>query len=364
MKVRIVCLNSCFQWIFGKFVNKLYENLQEYGIEVDIAETPDENADVNHYIPYNVYECPNKGITTLMITHIDNIDKLKYISEQAKNASALICMSKETSNKLAMLGIDKNKLCYVNPAHDGIMPIRKIVIGWSCRVQEDGRKREFFIDKLANKLDPRYFLFKIMGEFWEPQVQKLEKNGFEVVYFNKFIYSEYAAFISGLDYYLYMGMDEGQMGFVDALAAGVKTIVTEQGYHLDAPNGITHPFTSYEDLESILLLLQREKESLLTSVKTWTWEDYTKKHIEIWEYLINNHPVSSDYPDGLTSLINSRNNTPEKNEEFQNSELKKLKIEKYKHLYFSSKRRIKVAYKKYGFFGLFLNLLRKIYNKQ
>lgn len=364
MKVRIVCLNSCFQWIFGKFVNKLYENLLKNGIEVDIAETPDEKADVNHYIPYNVYECPNKGITTLMITHIDNIDKLKYISKQAKNASALICMSKETSNKLAMLGVDKNKLCYVNPAHDGIMPIRKIIIGWSCRVQEDGRKREFFIGKLANRLDPHYFLFKIMGENWEPQVTKLKKNGFEVVYFNTFVKSEYPNFISGLDYYLYMGMDEGQMGFIDALASGVKTIVTKQGYHLDATNGITHPFTSYEELESILVQLQKDKEILLNSVKTWTWEDYAKKHIEIWQYLLNNQPVSSNYPDGLTSLINSRSNITERDSDFQNHELKKLKLEKYKHLYFSSKRRIKVAYQKYGVIGFIMNIGRKLFQKQ
>ena len=84
-----------------------------------------------------------------------------------------------------------------------------------------------------------------------------------------------------------MGMDEGQMGFVDALAAGIKTIVTAQGYHLDVPNAIVHPFTNYEELESILLSLEQEKKKLTKSVSTWNWIDYTKKHVEIWNYLLD-----------------------------------------------------------------------------
>ncbi len=51
-----------------------------------------------------------------------------------------------------------------------------------------------------------------------------------------------------LDYYVYFGHDEGSMGFVDAIAAGVETIVTPQGYHLDVEDGITHPIDTLDDL--------------------------------------------------------------------------------------------------------------------
>ena len=98
-------------------------------------------------------------------------------------------------------------------------------------------------------------------------------------------------------------MDEGQMGFVDAVAAGVKTIVTSQGYHLDALNAITHPFTTYEELESIFLSIQEEFRKLPDSVSTWNWFDYTKKHVEIWRYLLDNKNVVSRYNDGLNSLL-------------------------------------------------------------
>ena len=41
------------------------------------------------------------------------------------------------------------------------------------------------------------------------------------------------------------------MGFLDACAAGVKTIVTPQGYHLDAMRGITHGFKELPELVAI-----------------------------------------------------------------------------------------------------------------
>jgi len=61
----------------------------------------------------------------------------------------------------------------------------------------------------------------------------MRKNFFEVEYHENFDYEVYKELIPTLDYYLYVGKDEGQMGFIDALAAGIPTIVTPQGFHLD-----------------------------------------------------------------------------------------------------------------------------------
>ena len=54
-----------------------------------------------------------------------------------------------------------------------------------------------------------------------------------------------------------MGMDEGQMGVLDAHAAGVKTIVTSQGYHLDLKNSVTYPFEKFDSLLDIFLIILR-----------------------------------------------------------------------------------------------------------
>lgn len=356
MRVRIVCYEDVDAWILGKFAKKMHESLQKMGINSDIAKVPDVSADINHHIIYVTYDGKKNSVDTIMITHVDNVDKLTQIKKQLENAAAGICMSKETMLHLSQMGINKSKLCYVNPAHDGLIPVGKIVIGITCRVQGDGRKREYFLDKLANILDPQYFKFKIMGDGWQLQVNILRKRSFEVEYTDRFVYEEYVKLIPSLDYYLYMGMDEGQMGFIDALAAGVKTIVTAQGYHLDAPGGMVHPFTSYEELEHIFLSLQNEKENLVQSVKTWNWDDYTKKHVEIWKHLLG-ESNKSDFTDGLNSLVGTVNTKLNYESSFAKRKIKELKRNQYSHLYFKKIGRLKKAYSTNGFSGV-MKLIR------
>lgn len=303
MEVNIVCYEDVNRWILGKFALKLKENLDLLGVQCTISNTPDSKADINHHIIYTDYKPFSNGIDTLMITHIDNLWKLDKLKETIPIASMGICMSKETMTWLGQMGVESTKLCYVNPAHDQKVHIKKSIIGISCRVQSDGRKRENFISKLSSVIDPDYFEFHIMGDSWDEQVNELRNNKFTVVYYPAFDKDVYYNFISELDYYLYTGMDEGQMGFVDAVAAGVKTIVTSQGYHLDAPSAITYPFKDYEELETILIRIQEQRKAAVQSVSDWTWMDYTKKHLEIWKYLLGDRHISSQYHDGINSVL-------------------------------------------------------------
>jgi hypothetical protein len=244
-----------------------------------------------------------------MITHIDNTGKLNDLKNKMQYAEMGICMSKETVDNLSNVGISRSKLCFVNPAHDGIIKPRRIILGITCRVQRDGRKREYMIDELADFLNPSEFEFRIMGEFWNPQVERLRQRGFLVEYYENFDYEEYIKLIPSLDYYIYTGLDEGQMGFVDALAAGVKTIVTPQGYHLDAANGITYPFIELKDFLKCFEKISQERGILVNAVEKWNWESYTQKHIEIWGYLLSKSKASDkpvidfiDSIDGLASV--------------------------------------------------------------
>ena len=354
MKVRLVCYEEVDRWIMGKFALRMRDNLQQLQIETDIAMQVDPAADINHHIVFEGYEPGSAPSSrhTLMITHVDDIRKLELIKEQLKTAAAGVCMSRETQQQLAQLGADKNRLCYINPAHDGVVTIRKHRIGICCRVQEDGRKREYFIDKLAKRLDPAYFKFVIMGDSWEPQVATLQKNGFEVDYTNRFIYNQYVELIPTLDYYLYMGMDEGQMGFIDALAAGVKTIVTAQGYHLDAPNGIVHPYTSYEELEAIFLQLEAEKRKLVDAVATWNWMDYTIKHVQIWNHLLGNQEQPSQFADGLNSLLNMQQSELQVDHSFVDAKRKELTQNKFRRSYYHKTGRLKRTYRTEGIAGV------------
>ena len=170
-------------------------------------------------------------------------------------------------------------------------------------------KREQLLIKLADKADPSVFSFKIMGEGWNEVIQYLRDKGFEVSYYEHFDYNLYVKIMDELDYYVYTLQDEGTIGFIDALSAGVKTIVTPQGYHLDVPSGITHSFNTAEELIKIFTLIAEDRKKKINSVKLWTWEHYAIKHIGVWRYACYGEKVDSEYPDGLRSLLNKNSNS-------------------------------------------------------
>lgn len=313
MKVRIVCYEDVDAWILGKFAKKLSEELNKLGVSADIAKTPNPEADINHHIIYWDYDGNQSSVDTVMITHIDTIPKVLQLKRQLKVAEMGICMSSSTVKQLQMAGLPLDRLCYILPAHDGVIVPKKIIVGITCKVHYDGRKREKLLVQLLDHINCDEFAFRIMGEGWESIVSAMSSAGFSVEYFPEFNYEQYCSLIPSLDYYLYTGKDEGQMGFIDALAAGVPTIVTPQGYHLDAPGGIAYPFETLHDLVRIFNEIADKKRVLRNAVRTWTWADYAKKHKLIWEYLLLHRDKEhfqqnvGKYPDGLASLISSRN---------------------------------------------------------
>lgn len=301
MKVNIVNYEKD-SWILEKFALKMQSELSIMGIECTIKDEVDINADINHHLIYNNYNGIPSTHDTLMITHIDDSHKLENAIRGIRSSCMGICMSSYMMNWLAQMGADKTKLCYVVPAHDEVAKPKKYIIGLASRVYPDGRKNEKYLNKIAKDINPDYFLFKIMGAGWEEQVKALKDAGFEVEYYDDFIREIYYPMIESLDYYLYMGHDEGQMGFVDAAAAGVPSIVTPQGYHLDAPDALTNPFDTYDELRDIFLMLQKKRKEIICSVGDWTWKDYTIKHVEIWNSILGN-AVNSRYKDGLNSNL-------------------------------------------------------------
>jgi hypothetical protein len=314
MRVRIVCYEDVDKWILGKFAVKLSQELRLLGVSVDISKKPDPSADVNHHIIYVDYDEKNTtSLDTIMITHIDDIRKLNQVRRQLEVAKAGICMSNSTMIDLVSAGLPSEKLCYINPAHDNIIIPRRIILGITSKVQPDGCKREDFLLKLSKVISPKDFAFKIMGAGWESIIDKLVERGFIIEYHNQFDAEKYKIFFSNLDYYLYFGMDEGSMGFIDALNAGVKTIVTPQGYHLDAQNGITHAFIDFKDLVKIFAKIAQERNMMINAVSQWTWRDYAIKHFELWQYLKNNFMGESIYSDGVNSLIKKQEENSARN---------------------------------------------------
>ncbi len=313
LKIRIVYRND--GWILGKFARKLQEELTKLGQLVDIAETEDIHADVNHYIPYyrlHQFLGSPHTVRTTMITHIDCLIKKDLIEFQARHGAVGVCMSEDTLNMLTGWGISREKLCYVNPAHDGEIKPKKIILGITNKcyaVLGDLKKRDDLILMVCKELDPQYFMLKIMGAGWSDIVTELRQLGYEVEYYSEFDKEIYNELMPSLDYWIYYGFDEGAMGFLDAVAAGVKTIVTPQGYHLDAKGGMTYSCRTIQDFKDVLKNIENEKRKMVDAVKEWSWKNYAKKHLEIWQYLTGTKPLrelyhhQSEYFDGIFSLL-------------------------------------------------------------
>ncbi len=298
MKVRLIVHPENRGWILEKFAVRLTENLGAFGVDGDISDAPSASADLNHWLLYLYYDGVRKTPATALITHIDNFPKQRLLNRALDTLDAGICLSRESVETLARRGAPREKLCYVTPAHDGKVPARRLVVGITSRAYGDGRKREWVLVELAKAMRLDRFHFEILGDGWEPIVAQLEAAGATVQHTRGTDdYAKDYAFtlqrIATFDYYLYTGLDEGSMGFLDALAAGVATIVTPQGFHLDVPGGITHAFTEPSELVAVFAAIAAEPDRRAASVAGLSWARYAERHATLWRALLAGRPAAS-----------------------------------------------------------------------
>lgn len=313
MKINIISPDAKSGWIIYKFGKSVYDQLIELGYEATLSDSFDPSADINHYFaPNNVgYSRMSKvdNHSTFMITHVDTALKLDQIKDLTSKGAIGVCMSRETRDKLVASGVKRNRLCYINPAQDGQIKPKKVVLGFTYMIHNDCRKRDDIILDVCKEIDPDVFKFVIMGAGWESIIQEMEEMGFEVQYYSEFDKQKYNELMPNLDYYCYFGFDEGSMGFLDAMAAGIGTIVTPQGYHLDTEVDITYPVSTLSEIVDALHDIERKRKKYLDFVNTWTWKNYTLKHIEIWKYMLGCEKLAEllsnrgRYTDGIFSLL-------------------------------------------------------------
>lgn len=313
MKINIISPDAKSGWIIYKFGKSVYDELVKLGYDVTLSDSYDTNADINHYfMPNNVGYSKQSKVdkhTSFMITHVDTALKLEQIKEATDKGAIGICMSLETRNKLISSGVKRNKICYINPAQDGQLKPKKVALGFTYMVHNDSRKRDDIIVDVCKKINPELFRFVIMGAGWDNIIDNISKLGFEVEYYPQFDKLKYNELMPQLDYYCYFGFDEGSMGFLDAMAAGIGTIVTPQGYHLDTGVDITYPVKTVDDIVNALLDIENKKNKYIEFAKTWTWQNYVLKHLEIWKYMLGCEKLEvllsnrGRYLDGIFSLM-------------------------------------------------------------
>jgi len=278
-------------WILEKFAIRLAEHLPAFGVSADVSDAASPSADVNHWLLYLYYDGTRTASTaTALITHIDVVAKQRLLNRALETLDAGVCLSRHSVETLARRGAPRDKLCFVTPGHDFSMPGKRLVIGLTSRAYADGRKREWVLVELARAMRLDRFHFEILGDGWEPIVAELQTAGATVRHTpgTSDYEHDYALMrerIPAFDYYFYPGLDEGSMGFLDALAAGVPTIVTPQGFHLDVPGGITHPFTEPGELVAIFTALAADLDRRRDSVAQLSWKRYAEQHARLWREL-------------------------------------------------------------------------------
>lgn len=292
LRVHIVLSEDNSSWILEKMAQRLAQHSSSHGVLATIGSEPDSTVDLNHWMSYAFANVLHQTPTTITITHLDDPYKIRMVANLLSEGVDLgIGLSSAHREFLIDSGIAANRLAYVVPAHDFVAPPRRIVVGLTTRVYKDGRKREFMLTTLARTMRLDLFKFEIFGSGWEAVIPALEAAGAEVSYSpgtDDYV-ADYLTIQSALpwfDYYLYLGRDEGSLGTLDALAAGVRTIVTPQGFHSDLPDGITHAVWDQDDLERIFRDIADDHERRLSSVAGLTWDAYAAKHAALWRGVV------------------------------------------------------------------------------
>lgn len=292
-KAHLVLAQDNRSWIIEKMAARIAEYSPEFGFEVSTGEAERADADINHWMSYAFANVPHNTPATMLITHLDDPYKVSLVkSELTSGVDVGIALSSHTCDMLVAAGVKRDAMAFAVPGHDFAASPRRVVIGLTTRLYADGRKREFMLVELAQKMKLDRFRFEIFGLGWEDVIPKLEAAGAEVAYWPgsddfRSDYVEMMAHVPMFDYYLYLGRDEGSLGTLDALAAGVKTIVTPQGFHVDLPAGITHPVWSQEDLERVFADVAADAERRAHAVAGLTWQAYARAHTIIWNAILD-----------------------------------------------------------------------------
>jgi hypothetical protein len=303
-------------WIIEKMAARLAEHGPAFGFRVTTGEAEDPAAQINHWMSYAFANVVHRTPATMLITHLDDPYKVALVkSELASGVDVGIALSSHTCDMLANAGVDRTSLAFAIPGHDFAAAPRRIVIGLTTRLYADGRKRESMLLELARTMRLDRFRFEIFGSGWEDVVPRIEAAGAEVGYWPgtedyQEDYRELTSRLPGFDYYLYLGRDEGSLGTLDALAAGVRTIVTPQGFHVDLPGGITHPVWSQADLETLFRQLAEEVDKRCGAVAGLTWRAYAQTHALIWSAVLGGRKSDIAQELAAAQLTRARESEP------------------------------------------------------
>lgn len=283
MRINIVNYELAFQntGILSKYSYCLEREANKLGVSAYVTALPDNRADITHHINYLAFQ-PTTTLNTLMITHITGDlnhtrdFKLSFLKKSLETSFG-ITMSKSMISTLIEEGISPEKLACVYHAQDSL-PRRPIRIAILHNIYPDGRKREWMYKELFKTIDPSKFEFLIVGTGWQGLLKDTTTT-IKISYIPKFGILQYKSILDIADFVLGTGDEDcANQSHLDALQAGVKTIFPRIDAYIEL--GVDFPFSDQSELNEIFKKLSYNK------VEEFTWENYARKHIAIWEGLL------------------------------------------------------------------------------
>jgi hypothetical protein len=274
-------------WILEKFALEISKNLEliDNTLVVEITRIPLANAQYYYHLDFTMVDSKwindnNKAIHGIMLTHIDDQKKLnKVLYLGTMNHVKLIAMSEYMLNTLRKIIKYPSNFTFIIPPHNrSLETSTKLKFGIFSNYYFDNRKNENTLIEVLNQLSNTkgfdYLELYIMGSDWETIIPRINLKN--IILYNKFEENLYKDLLNKIDYWLYLGHDEGSMSFLDAVAMNKNTITISQGFHYDLKDFITFEFENKIDLKRILerLILQNNLKRKLTN---FTWKNYTEE---------------------------------------------------------------------------------------
>lgn len=229
----------------------------------------EQRADIHYWLAFNSYTGSAKGGKRDLVLFNPQqgwqhgIEKIKYC----------VFHSKEFYNS-----VDIEHKYLIPTGFDKTLFKPRIKVGVAA-VCHNGKGSTVLME-LFKKADWSNFTFYICGPRWE-LLTPIYNNFVKLEYTHYLPYKEMPKFYQNLDYLLVPSSKElgesGPMVVVEALACGIPVISTDTGYAKDLD------VTRFDNVDELVNILKGIEHKETDKVADYTWDNFRKKHVEVFE---------------------------------------------------------------------------------
>jgi hypothetical protein len=283
-------------WIFRIIAEDICREVKKLGLTCRMGKLDQyQGEDIVYHMWWRL-AVPVKGakLNSVFITHTDDALKEFDLKKMKNSFDSFVCMSPEDAKFLCDLGFDSSKVVGLDlPARNNY--IRPMSIGIFSACYPDGRKNEqWLLDYCENDENAKLLNFVFIGSGWYRIAQRLEEMSISFEWHNvprelPYEYQFQQDVLKNVDYYMYMGMDGGAMGTLDAYAMGCQLIITNDGFHQTIPN-IDYAFDTRDGFIKQMMTVAKRQRDKIDFYKKRTVENYVIELVKVWngEYSVQN----------------------------------------------------------------------------